>query len=229
MHKFRFFMKMSYLLLATVALCVGLSPLSSKAQTMDITFGFLYGANRETATTLLSGDAYFWLCMDNDLTPPSGTRSYLISTDIHNLGGSMWDSFGEDSRDSIATSLINIYGNNLDAIQADLTGGGVARDFQHAAWALIHSREMDLWTGTLTADDLESVKSWWHSDPGTHALLDTVFIDTDVSAQVYYGTPVTSTLQPVMFLSIDAVPEPSSALLLCGGFLALASRRRRIS
>jgi hypothetical protein len=223
------FMRISNLLLATVAVLVGFSHLSSNAQTLDLTFGPLYGANRDTAPTLLFGDDYFWLCMDNGATAPSGTQSYLISTEIHDLGGSMWDSFGEDSRNSIATSLINIYGNNFDAIQADLTGEGVARDFQRAAWALIHSRDLDLWTGALTTDGLESVKSWWHSDPGAHALLDTVFIDTDVTGQVYYGSPTTTGQQPVMFLSIDAVPEPSSALLLCGGFLILASRRRRIS
>lgn len=222
-------MKTLNLLFLVAALLVGGSPLTSSAQTTDVTFGPLYGANREIAPTLLFGDEYFWLCMDNNAIAPSGTQSYLISSDIHSLGGSMWDSFGSESRDSIAASLINIYGNNLDSIQADLTGNGVARDFQRAAWALIHSRDLDLWTGTLTEDGLESVKSWWHSDPGAHALLDTVFIETDIVSQVFYGTPATTDQQPVMFFSIETVPEPSSALLLCGGILIFSSRRRRSS
>lgn len=206
---------------------LGILTLSAQAQT-DVSFGSLYGSNRDTNPTLLSGTEYFWICLDNDPAQPgNGTHSYFISSDINSLSGPLWGGFDVTSKNSIESAITNIYGNNFEAILSDFSGAGAARDFQRSVWALVHSRENDMWSGTLTTSDIAAINSWWGTPDGFDYMLNTALTETDSLATVYYGSPASDpNLQPVMFVSI--IPEPSAVLMLGGGLMVLAVRRRRL-
>ena len=243
-------MKAYHLLTLSIAL---LCMAPAQAQTVDLSFGNLYGAdhfqdpNTVTGGTgigaSLVGQNFLWVCLDQNALSPDNAAftGWAISTDSSALTTGIWDTVitTPSHRDAILTAVKNMYYNYESQLIADISGDGsnntFGTAFQMASWYFTTGYENSIWNGTLDSTAISNLLAW---DGGGGALLPAsgfslitdmlnASLDGTLAAgrDFYVASPGSpSTYQGV---ALFVVPEPGSALLIASCGILLILRRRR--
>lgn len=229
-------------LVLVAALLAFVQPLTAQSfDQIEVTFANLYSAT--TPTTVVSGtgtlgsslvdDNFYWVCLDSQLTAPSGlTVPYHVSSDSSVLTGGIWGgTLDADARQGVITAATNMFYAYKDDILGS-TGTEIGYGFQSALWGISYAYLVWGASGPLNSLVVDEVISnyemYFDDEPWLEAFLNAALITPEGDATVYFANPVDdSELQPVMLFPATPVPEPSGALLLgLTGALALLRRRR---
>lgn len=231
--------------------CLSL-PVVAGAQTVDISFGNLYGAdhfNDPTTVTggtgigaSLIGSSFIWVCLDDTSTSPDNASfTFNVGTTEAALGTGIWNGTitNMDHRNAILTGVKNMFYNYEFDIIADISGDGnnntPGTAFQVATWYLTQGYINNVWNGTLDNTAINNLLTWngggnYLQASANSWIEDMLLSATDGTAATgreMYLASSTDPGSPVQGVALFTVPEPGSALLIAAcGFLILLRRRR---
>lgn len=226
-------------------------PCAIRAQTIDITFGNLFGANHfNDPTTVtagtgigagLTGREFIWVCLDDtSLSPDNSSQVFQVGTTDAVLTTGIWNSTitTPAHRSAILSGVKNMFYNFEFDIINDITGEGdnntPGTAFQMATWYLTQGYINNVWNGTLDTTAINNLLTWdgggmYLPASANSWVSDMLLSATDGAAaagrDLYLASP--STGSPLQGVALFTVPEPGSALLIAScGFLLLLRRRR---
>jgi hypothetical protein len=230
-------------------------PAVGSAQTADITFGNLFGADHFNDPTFitggtglgasLAGNSFIWVCLDDTSTSPDNTSvTFNIGTTEATLGTGIWNSTitNISHRNAILTGVKNMFYNFEFDIIADISGNGTNNTpgtaFQVATWYLTQGYINNVWNGTLDTTAINNLLTWngggsylqastnsWVAD-----LLNSATNGTAATGREMYLAGSADSNSPIQGVALFNVPEPGSALLVMAyGMLFLVRRRRWMS
>jgi hypothetical protein len=225
-----------------------------QAQTIDISFGNLFGANHlndPTSVTAgsglgasLAGQNFIWVCLDDSSdSPDNSSFTFNVGTTEPVLGTGIWNNSITNlaHRNAILAGVKNMFFNFESQIFADITGDGTNNTpgtaFQMATWYLTEGYMNNIWNGTLDSTAIANLLGWdgggSYLPASSNAwLADMLNSATDGTAalgrEMYLASsPDSNSLY--QGVALFAVPEPGTALLISAcGFLLLLKRNRRL-
>lgn len=229
--------------------------LPAQAQTIDLTFGNLYGSdhfndpNTVTGGTGLgaglAGQTFLWACLDQEALSPDNTAftNWTVSTDSSSLTTGIWGNIitNPSHRDAILTAVKNMYYNYESQLIADISGDGLNNThgtaFQIASWYFTTGYENNIWNGTLDSTAISNLLAWNGGGglllPATGFSLITDMLNSSLDGTLASGREMylasAGGTSPYQGVALFVVPEPGSAMLIASCGLLLILRRRRWS
>jgi hypothetical protein len=227
-------------------------PFSVEAQTIDLSFGNLYGAdhfNDPTTVTggtglgaSLIGSSFIWTCLDDTSTSPDNASfTFNVGTTEAALGTGIWNSTisNVDHRNAILSGVKNMFYNFEFDIITDISGEGnnntPGTAFQVATWYLTQGYINNIWNGTLDNTAINNLLAWDgggnYLPASTNSWVEDLLVSstngTAAAGREMYLASSTDPGSPLQGVALFTVPEPGSALLIAScGFLFLLRRRR---